>query len=202
MNSRHGNSASSTGKRKSCAQQRLTRIKNEVLGIECIEDARPNRGAVCTGALASGSVDGIPPRPRIQRRMVTRRWFKWLLVLSLCASGCQHMAPTGHRHGDILGSLNALRDDINSQHGFRNDVPRINLGPCGRFARDFRERWNARFREPATIAFIMSNTDRSNCFHVRAIAGWSLLRRRQRRDDGNVSHGSLSRRPHRGDEGV
>ncbi len=62
--------------------------------------------------------------------------------------------------------LNALRNDINVRYGFRNGAPRINLGPCGRFARDFRERWNARFREPVTIVFIMSNKDASNCHHV------------------------------------
>jgi len=63
-------------------------------------------------------------------------------------------------------ALNALRNDINAQYGFRNGAPRINLGPCGRFARDFRERWNARFREPVTIVFLMSNRDTSNCYHV------------------------------------
>ena len=97
---------------------------------------------------------------------MTRRWFKWLLLLSLCVNGCQHTAPAGYRDGDLVGSLNALRNDINSRYGFRNGTPRINLGPCGSFARDFRERWNARFPEPVTIAFIMSNSDISNCFHV------------------------------------
>ena len=101
---------------------------------------------------------------------MTRRWFKWVLVLSLCVSGCQHPAPSGrrasYRPADANGPLDALRDDINARYGFRNGNPRINLGPCGRFARDFRERWNARFREPVTIAFIMSNSDTSNCFHV------------------------------------
>jgi hypothetical protein len=66
----------------------------------------------------------------------------------------------------MVKSLTALRDDINARYGFRNGTPRINLGPCGRFARDFRERWNSRFEKPATIAFIMSNSDPSNCFHV------------------------------------
>ncbi|HLK56897.1 MAG TPA: hypothetical protein VKU00_10045, partial [Chthonomonadaceae bacterium] len=43
--------------------------------------------------------------------------------------------------------LNRLQDEINAAYGFRDGAPRINLGPCGRFARDFRERWKARFRE-------------------------------------------------------
>ena len=102
-----------------------------------------------------------------------RRWFRLLLALSLCgASGCSIHLIASARHrasyqaAAVVGPLNTLRDDINGRYGFRNGVPRINLGPCGRFARDFRERWNKRFREPATIAFIMSNSDPSNCFHV------------------------------------
>jgi hypothetical protein len=66
---------------------------------------------------------------------------------------------------DMVEALNALRNDINARYGFRDGAPRINLGPCGRFARDFRARWNARFRDPVAIAFIMSN-DGATCHHV------------------------------------
>jgi hypothetical protein len=62
-------------------------------------------------------------------------------------------------------ALNALSHDINARYGYRDGTPRVNLGPCGRFARDFRARWNARFRDPITIAFIMSN-DGMTCHHV------------------------------------
>jgi len=88
------------------------------------------------------------------------------------ASGCSahytgiHEGPATCEPAEIIEALNALRNDINVRYGFRDGAPRINLGPCGRFARDFRERWNVRFREPATIAFIMSNSDPSNCYHV------------------------------------
>jgi hypothetical protein len=61
--------------------------------------------------------------------------------------------------------LNLLKDDLNAHYGFRDGVPRINLGPCGRFARDFFERWNARFPVPATIAFVMSKSG-AECHHV------------------------------------
>jgi hypothetical protein len=62
--------------------------------------------------------------------------------------------------------LNRLRDEVNAAYGFRGGTPRINLGPCGRFARDFRERWNARFRDrPAHIIFVMAD-DGSQCHHV------------------------------------
>src|SRR5258708_28506008 len=61
--------------------------------------------------------------------------------------------------------LNRLHNDINSQYGFREGMPRINLGPCGRFARDFREHWNARFNEKINIVFVMTG-DRSHCHHV------------------------------------
>lgn len=62
-------------------------------------------------------------------------------------------------------ALNALRDDLDARYGFREGTPRINLGPCGRFARDFRVEWNARFPDPATIVFVMSNNG-LNCHHV------------------------------------
>ena len=90
-----------------------------------------------------------------------RRWFKFLLALSLCAAGGCSAQPARAKHGtsdpavEMVKSLTALRDDINARYGFRNGNPRINLGPCGRFARDFRECWNSQFEEPATIAFIM-----------------------------------------------
>jgi hypothetical protein len=67
---------------------------------------------------------------------------------------------------EMVEALSALRNDINARYGFRDLAPRINLGPCGRFARDFRERWNSRFRDPVTITFIMANNDASNCYHV------------------------------------
>jgi len=61
--------------------------------------------------------------------------------------------------------LNRLRNEVNVAYGFRDGAPRVNLGPCGRFARDFRERWNARFADKVTIAFVMA-ADGSQCHHV------------------------------------
>ena len=67
---------------------------------------------------------------------------------------------------EMVEALNALRNDINVRYGFRNGAPRINLGPCGRFARDFRQDWNARFHDQVMIAFVMANNNPSNCYHV------------------------------------
>jgi hypothetical protein len=62
--------------------------------------------------------------------------------------------------------LNRLRNAINLTYGHcEGGAPRINLGPCGRFARDFRERWNARFREKVNIVFVMTR-DGTYCYHV------------------------------------
>jgi hypothetical protein len=61
--------------------------------------------------------------------------------------------------------LNRLRNEVNVAYGFRDGAPRVNLGPCGRFARDFRERWNARFADKVTIAFVMA-AGGSQCHHV------------------------------------
>lgn len=61
--------------------------------------------------------------------------------------------------------LNRLRNEINENYGYRKGVPRINLGPCGRFAYAFREKWNIRVSEKVSIAFVMT-TDGSQCHHV------------------------------------
>jgi hypothetical protein len=67
---------------------------------------------------------------------------------------------------DRVTVLTGLRDDINSLYGYdTNGTPRINCGPCARFAILFRQRWNARFRDPVTIAFVMSD-DGIECGHV------------------------------------
>jgi hypothetical protein len=91
-----------------------------------------------------------------------------LFVAIVCgaASPRRTSANASYRSAEIVETLNALRNDMNARYGFRNGAPRINLGPCGRFARDFRERWNALFAEPVTIAFVISNQDPANCFHV------------------------------------
>jgi hypothetical protein len=96
-------------------------------------------------------------------------------IVLLCGA-CVIHGCSGHRdtireiratcqRANMVEALNALRNDINARYGYRDGAPRINLGPCGRFARDFRARWNTRFREPVTIAIIMSN-DGMTCHHV------------------------------------
>jgi hypothetical protein len=50
--------------------------------------------------------------------------------------------------------LNRLRNEINLAYGFKDFFPRVDLGPCGRFAKAFRERWNARFSDKVEIAFL------------------------------------------------
>jgi len=61
--------------------------------------------------------------------------------------------------------LNRLRDEINANYGYIGGKPRINKGPCGRFAKAFREEWNTRFSKKINIAFVMSR-DGSICYHV------------------------------------
>src|SRR5689334_10854857 len=90
-----------------------------------------------------------------------RAWRQGLLVLALLLAGCRHTVPDH----PIEPVLNELRNEINSQYGLRDGVPRINLGPCGRFAKAFREEWNVRFSRKTHIAFVMSQDD-SVCHHV------------------------------------
>src|SRR5262245_48718943 len=74
------------------------------------------------------------------------------------------IAPTPDDHQ--VAVLNGLRDEINLIYGYRYFAsPRVNWGPCGRFAKTFREEWNARFKEKVNIVFVMS-IDGKVCYHV------------------------------------
>jgi hypothetical protein len=64
-----------------------------------------------------------------------------------------------------LQALNQLRDELNWRYGFKQGVPRVNLGPCGRVARIFREEWNERFGAKVHIAFVMTPEGEA-CHHV------------------------------------
>jgi hypothetical protein len=61
--------------------------------------------------------------------------------------------------------LNRLRNAILATYGCLEGWPRINLGPCGRFARDLRDQWNARFNEKINIVFLMT-LDGRECKHI------------------------------------
>ena len=69
--------------------------------------------------------------------------------------------------GQEIGILNQLSNEINTSYGFKDGVPRINMGPCGPFAKDFYEQWNARFKNKVDITFIMlKNSKPPICAHI------------------------------------
>ena len=91
-----------------------------------------------------------------------------ILALTMPLCSCQRLAvqpAPSATFDERRAVLNRLRDEINAAYGFRDGVPRVNLGPCGRFAKAFREQWNARFSDKINIAFVMSG-DGSQCHHV------------------------------------
>lgn len=63
-----------------------------------------------------------------------------------------------------IAVLNHIRDEINFTYGYVDGWPRIDRGPCGRFANLFYREWNQRFRDKVCIAFIM--TTNGICDHV------------------------------------
>jgi hypothetical protein len=87
------------------------------------------------------------------------------LAAVVLIAGCAAHSPRPRRSEARTEVLNGLRDDINAAYGFRDSTPRVNLGPCGRFARDFHVRWNERFADKCHVAFVMS-ADGSVCHHV------------------------------------
>lgn len=50
--------------------------------------------------------------------------------------------------------LTNLKNDINQLLGFHEDIPRINYGPCGVFAKLFFDAWNNRFKDKVHIVFV------------------------------------------------
>src|SRR6187401_2783996 len=81
-----------------------------------------------------------------------------VLLLMLCSCGratLQSRTSAKPLTDRQVAVLNELRDEINLTYGFVDGGPRINRGPCGRFARIFHEQWNARFKEKINIVFVM-----------------------------------------------
>src|SRR5215471_9594083 len=98
--------------------------------------------------------------------------FSRLLFAALLV-GCQRPRPGAgeseplaatSRLGQQAEVLNELRNEINSTYGYKDGIPRINIGPCGRFAKAFREQWNDRFPRKINIAFLMAPDE--HCCHV------------------------------------
>ena len=101
-------------------------------------------------------------------RGVIRRMIQFARDCLALTMTCGLLAGCGtlsRRHDTEIAVLNHLRNEINSVYGYRDGAPRINLGPCGRFAKAFREEWNARFRDQINIVFIMSSAEKE-CYHV------------------------------------
>ena len=75
--------------------------------------------------------------------------------------------PSSTYEPQRVQALNQLKNEINNLYGFREGVPRINLGPCGPFAKTFREQWNSRFKVKVNIAFVMvRDAGGESCAHV------------------------------------
>ena len=76
-------------------------------------------------------------------------------------------------HSEIRIVLNDLSSRINKEYGyktfkrwyiFKTRIPRINLGPCGPFAKLFHDMWNDFFKEKVTICFLFM-TGKEYCLH-------------------------------------
>jgi hypothetical protein len=107
-----------------------------------------------------------------------RNWHHILIVLALAIPlcSCQRVAIPKNAIAPApsdrqVAVLNRLRDEINLIYGYNNFTsPRVNLGPCGRFAKTFREEWNARFKTSVNIVFVMAVggplSKPLHCYHV------------------------------------
>lgn len=68
-------------------------------------------------------------------------------------------------HPKAYEALAQIKDEINQVFGFHKEIPRINYGPCGVFAKLFYEKWNALFSEKCHICFILTH-NQDECDHV------------------------------------
>jgi hypothetical protein len=97
----------------------------------------------------------------------------YCLLFAALLVGCQRPSPgTGEsepsaatvRRDRQTEVLNELSNEINLTYGYKDGIPRINIGPCGRFAKTFRDQWNGRFQRKINIVFLMAPDD--HCCHV------------------------------------
>jgi len=107
-------------------------------------------------------------RIEITARQPWQRFFV-ITVLAFCLCSCQQPAIRNHAVAPKLSDkqvaiLNNLRDEINLTYGYVDGWPRIDRGPCGRFAKLFYEGWNEKVNDKVCIAFIM--TTNGICDHV------------------------------------
>lgn len=96
-------------------------------------------------------------------RIISLAILGFLLTTFMSCSSAEKAAY--HLDKTQSGILDDLKNEINALYGFDNGAPRINSGPCGRFANTFYEEWNERFADSVSISFIMS-ADSSECYHV------------------------------------
>lgn len=62
--------------------------------------------------------------------------------------------------------LENIKNEINQEYGFQGNIPSINYGPCGVFAKIFYDEWNKTFPgDECHICFIMT-LNRDECDHV------------------------------------
>ena len=80
-------------------------------------------------------------------------------------SGNLYFSEPNNRIDRPVKVLRDLKDEINAHYGFKDGGPRINSGPCGRFAYLFYQKWNKTFTTKVVISFVMS-ADSSECYHV------------------------------------
>ncbi len=64
-----------------------------------------------------------------------------------------------------VAELNGLSRAVNQAFGVAGKTPLVNCGPCGRFAKVFRECWAERFGQWLNFVFVMT-PDKRDCVHI------------------------------------
>jgi hypothetical protein len=110
------------------------------------ENGSRHGGRIERTAMAKETLHGWRTRLRLRSLFALLTTFTITLSLLVAWVGFGYVASAKQ-----VTVLNGLRDEINANYGYKDGTPRVNCGPCIRFAIAFRDRWNARF--PAKAKF-------------------------------------------------
>jgi hypothetical protein len=110
------------------------------------ENGSHHGGRIEQTAMAEKRIHGWRSRLRLRSLFALLTAFTIALSLLVAWVGFVYAARAKQ-----VTVLNGLRDAINANYGYKDGTPRVNCGPCIRFAIAFRDRWNTRF--PAKAKF-------------------------------------------------
>ena len=112
----------------------------------------------CSIPIIRSSDVGMLLRPRFSLRTL----FVLVTITAIPLGLLSAWAIYAHHSTDrCVAVLNRLRDEINSNYGYKDGTPRVNCGPCIRFAIAFSIRRQGKIRMSRSVAFLRPRCDQA-----------------------------------------